>query len=328
MQVFWVTPAGVEQRPVSDLRVLLKRDDGIVWVDVPGCDGEAAEVLVDVLGCHPLAVGDCMRRNRVPRVHIYPDQAFIVLHAPERGAGGHVHYVELDQFVGERHLVTVHGPVNPAVPVEVPLRETSAVLARLRAGKLHPHTPLDLSHAVVSALAHHQEAFVERMTGEVWQLEQRVTAGVESSDPEGFLEELFAARHGLMAVKTISATTEHVYGRWVHLADGRPERDQRRLRDLLDQFERVHSLAEGEKDYLQGVIDFYRARTETKMTIAAERLTVIAVVTLPITSIASVYGMNVIVNSETEPVQLTLVLIVMAIISTVLLIWAKRRGWW
>jgi hypothetical protein len=38
-----------------------------------------------------------------------------VLHAPQPGAGGHVHYVELDQFIGERYLVTVHGPLNPAV---------------------------------------------------------------------------------------------------------------------------------------------------------------------------------------------------------------------
>ena len=26
-----------------------------------------------------------------------------------------MHYVELDQFIGERYLVTVHGPLNPAV---------------------------------------------------------------------------------------------------------------------------------------------------------------------------------------------------------------------
>ena len=42
-----------------------------------------------------------------------PDHAFIVVHAPEIGAGGRVHYLELDQFVGEDFLVTVHGPLNP-----------------------------------------------------------------------------------------------------------------------------------------------------------------------------------------------------------------------
>ena len=64
------------------------------------------------------------------------------------------------------------------------------------------------------------------------------------------------------------------------------------------------------------------------MTVAAERLAVIAVVTLPITALSSVYGMNIIVNQRTRPVELIITLAVMAVVSAVLLIWAKRRGWW
>jgi Mg2+ and Co2+ transporter CorA len=59
-----------------------------------------------------------------------------------------------------------------------------------------------------------------------------------------------------------------------------------------------------------------------------ERLAVIAAVTLPITAIASVYGMNVIVNERTHVVQLVVVLLVMVSISFLLLRWARRQGWW
>ena len=55
-------------------------------------------------------------------------------------------------------------------------------------------------------------------------------------------------------------------------------------------------MADSQKSYLQGTIEFYQARTNTKMTIAAERLAVIAAVTLPITALSSILGMNVIVN--------------------------------
>jgi magnesium transporter len=328
MDVWLVTRDGVARHEAAELPELLARDDGVVWVDIPQCDEQVAEVLVDVFGCHPLAVRDCFQRNRVPRVHVYPRHAFVILHTPELGASGHVHYVELDQFVGERHLITVHGPVNPAVPDEVPVRETRSVLARIEAGKLHPATPLELSYAIVSALARQQEAFVEELTREVWRLEQRVTSGDKGGGPEAFLEELFQARHGLMAVRTISATAGDVYGRLASLGRFQPERDRHLVDDLIDQFDRVRSLADGERDYLQGVIDFFRARTETKMTIAAERLTVIAVVTLPITAIGSVYGMNVIVNEQTHVGQLVVVLAIMALISVTLLTWAKRQGWW
>ena len=61
-------------------------------------------------------------------------------------------------------------------------------------------------------------------------------------------------------------------------------------------------------DYLQGVIEFYQTRTNTKMTIAAERLAVIAAVTLPITALSSVLGMNLIVNDATHYGSLTLAL--------------------
>jgi magnesium transporter len=64
------------------------------------------------------------------------------------------------------------------------------------------------------------------------------------------------------------------------------------------------------------------------MTIAAERLAVIAAVTLPITALSSILGMNLIVNDETHPELLAIALVVMAIMSITLLIWAKRKGWW
>jgi Mg2+ and Co2+ transporter CorA len=64
------------------------------------------------------------------------------------------------------------------------------------------------------------------------------------------------------------------------------------------------------------------------MTIAAERLAVIAVITLPITALSSIYGMNIIVNDRTQLPQLVVVLVAMALISGTLLRWAKRQGWW
>ena len=64
------------------------------------------------------------------------------------------------------------------------------------------------------------------------------------------------------------------------------------------------------------------------MTIAAERLAVIAAVTLPITALSSIFGMNVIVHERTAVGQLLLVLTVMLIMSEMLLVWTRRKGWW
>ena len=87
-------------------------------------------------------------------------------------------------------------------------------------------------------------------------------------------------------------------------------------------------MGDAQREYLQGVIEFYQTRTNTKMTIAAERLAVIAAVTLPITALSSVMGMNVIVNDATHIGWLTCLLVVMVVMSVVMLIWANRQGWW
>jgi Mg2+ and Co2+ transporter CorA len=318
---------GITHHDAGELADLLRRDDGLVWVDVATCDGDAVAKLKEAFGFHPLALRDASVRNRVPKIHPYADHVFVVLHAPHFGARGHVHYVELDQFIGARYLVTVHGPANPAVPPDVPLRQTRDVLRRIESGRFTPATAFELSYAIVSAITRLQETHVEDVTAEVWRLEQRVTAG-HLGNPEQFLEELFQARHGLLAVRTMATLGAAIYGRLAGLARAVPAEAQHLVLDVVDQFDRVRSVADGEREYLQGVIEYYKARTDTKMTIAAERLAVIAAITLPITALSSVYGMNLIVSDRTQVPHLVAVLVIMAVMSATLLGWAKRQGWW
>ena len=97
-----------------------------------------------------MAINDSKERNHIPRVHLYPDRLFIVVHAPEIGHGGHVHYLELDQFIGQNFLVTIHGPLNPVVPIEAALRETRQVAERIHQWPTETHLTVrpDLCHRV------------------------------------------------------------------------------------------------------------------------------------------------------------------------------------
>jgi Mg2+ and Co2+ transporter CorA len=152
MDVLVVCDAGVERRDVRDLPRLLERPEAVIWVDIPACDEVAIEALSGMFGFHRIAVRDCAERNHVSKVHVYPDHVFAVLHAPQVGRRGHVHYVELDQFIGRNYLVTVHGPLNPAVIPEVALLDTGAALRRIEEKNLHISSPVELSHSIVSSL--------------------------------------------------------------------------------------------------------------------------------------------------------------------------------
>jgi Mg2+ and Co2+ transporter CorA len=157
-------------------------------------------------------------------------------------------------------------------------------------------------------------------------MERRVTGG-DDGDPEKFLEEMFAVRHGLLAIRTMATLSREVYGRMTTLGVW-PGDGHALLVDVEDQWRRIGAMAEAQREYLQGVIEFYQTRTHTKMTIAAERLAVIAAVTLPVTALSSVLGMNVIVNDRTQVPALIVLLAIMAVVSLALLLWAKRKGWW
>jgi magnesium/cobalt transport protein CorA len=318
-----------------------------VWVDIPGCDTDAVRVLSEVFGFHPMAIQDCVERNRVPKMHAYLDHVFVILHAPERGKRGHVHYIELDQFVGRNYLVTVHGPINPAVQPDIALRETRAVLARIEAGRLRPASAFELSHAIVSALVRNQEDYVERVTSDVWQLEQRVTGG-HVDDPEEFLNELFRARHGLLAVRTMGALSGAIYEGMASLTRISPE-GQRFVSEIAGQFRRVSSVADGEREYLQGVIEFYQTTLTIKAALIGQaqneevkrlteasytqneeikKISAWAAIIFAPTLIGTVYGMNFDHMPELHWMfGYPLALVVMALASAALYMVFKRRGW-
>jgi hypothetical protein len=168
-------------------------------------------------------VQDCLCRNPAPKLHVYADHVFLVLHSPEPGKGGHVHTIELDLFLSASVLVTVHGPLNPVVDPDVSLVETRAVAARIDSGRWTPASAPDLAHALVTALNRHMSRHVADLTSATWELERKVTDG-HLGDPETFLAEMFGVMHGLQAVRTSASLDHEVFGRMAKLGQPRPRR--------------------------------------------------------------------------------------------------------
>jgi magnesium transporter len=327
MKLRWIDSKGVSEPDLAELPALRKRTDGFLWLDIPVWSDAAEAILAKEFQFHPIAISESRNRNHIPRVHVYPDHVFIVVHAPEIGAGGHVHYLELDQFVGENFLVTVHGPQSPKVPLQAALQETEAVAIRMDSGRLHPTSTFGLTYAIVSSIARREAEMVAEIARDVGLMEQRVMAEAEE-DPHEFLSQLFAARHELLTIKTMAEQGSEIYRRAIKLTRFVPPEGLELMQDVLDQYETVAHISDSQLRFLIGVTEFYRARTDTKMAIAAERLAVIAAVTLPITSLSSVVGMNVIVNESTHWVWLAILLLIMLIISLILLRWSRKQGWW
>ena len=252
----------------------------------------------DVRVPRPLAIRDCREPGHVPKVHAYDDHLFVVLHAPERDADGQIQHRELNQFLGPRYLVTVHERVRTGTR-QRPRLETDAVLDRIESGRVRPdHT--------CRAVVRHRDAALGADGADGlgagqrrWpSLEQAVSSHERhllrrsSDNPETIVDEMFELRHALLAIETIADQNRVVYARTAALAP-RCCREQRRfIDDVEDQFNQVRRLCRGQKELLQGVLDFSRTRTSAKMDLAMSRLALLSAIALPISIISSIYGMQ------------------------------------
>jgi magnesium transporter len=115
------------------------------------------------------------------------------------------------------------------------------------------------------------------LAAESGRLEQRVMLGEDLEDPEAFLEELFEAWYALLAIRTMATHGSASYGRMARLVRFLPDTAPDLFADIADQFDVIETMADGQREFLHGVIEFYQTRTSTHMTIAAEKSAATAV---------------------------------------------------
>jgi magnesium transporter len=92
---------------VSDL--LAMGDCEVVWVDIDDPSKDDLVRLADELGLHHLAVEDALEAHQRDKYVHYEHHVFLVAHGVELDVdGADLRLVELDVFIGDQWLVTVH----------------------------------------------------------------------------------------------------------------------------------------------------------------------------------------------------------------------------
>ena len=97
--------------------------------------------------------------------------------------------------------------------------------------------------------------------------------GHVGADPEPFLNELFKTWCALLAIRTIAVHSTATYDRTAKLVRHLPAGERPLVADIADRFHQVANMADGQREFLHGVIEFFQTRTSTHITIAAESLT-------------------------------------------------------
>lgn len=206
---------------------------------------------------------------------------------------------------------------------------------------LHISSPYELSHSIVSALIRRESDLVASLAKESGELEQRVMLGEDLEDPEELLEELFQAWYRLLAVRTMATHSGAIYGRMARMVQFLPDTAPPLFTDITDQFEMVTVMADGQREFLHGVIEFYQTRTATHMTVAAEKTALtgvqqnedmrritawVAIVAVP-TAVTGFFGQNVPYPGFGTTAGFIASMLLMIVFAAVLYIVFKRKDW-
>src|SRR6185312_12228725 len=183
MTVRLVSNGGVMEKSVEEIPVLLKREDGFVWLDVPQWTVEIDGLLAAELNLHSVARECCRVRNHMPM------------------GQGETRLVELDLFVGDRFLITVHKRDDASIAAVEAVSEIEETLDRIGGGRIAPRTPVELTHALVSLMALRQRLLVQDVAVRVSEVEDKVLHQ-QLTNPEHALEEMFLVRYELLSVRT------------------------------------------------------------------------------------------------------------------------------
>ena len=92
----------------------LKPNSGVwVWVALESPTPDEARILSDVFHFHELAVEDALAALHHPKLESYGDYLYVILHGIDFRAKEHEFRTQdVDFFVSERYLVTVHSGVS------------------------------------------------------------------------------------------------------------------------------------------------------------------------------------------------------------------------
>jgi magnesium transporter len=324
MELCWISGGRAESRPVDEAADLLSAPEGVVWLDVPKSDEAAVSLLKETFGFHPMALQDCTEGSPLPKVHVYGDHAFVIVHAVEDGMDGHSQIVEHFQFVGPRVLVTLHTVIDGAG--ELTRREAQAVRQRLLAGRLHPATGAELSQSIVSGIVRHLETRVAAIAKRTKTLERHIMSA-STAAPDDLLNELFSVRHELYTLRTATAEDREVYARLAAIPT-MPTEVVPVIHDLMDHFDRLRNVCDDEKELLQEVLDLFQTRIANDLNTFAKQVTAWGAIIVTATLVAGIYGMNFANMPELDwRYGYPLALGMMVVIGIFLAVYFKRRGW-
>ena len=289
----------------------------LVWIDADS-HGPEVEALLRDLGVHPLTIEDVFETRTVPKVEDFGRYLFILAHAVRVQGGDPSRLVEaeLDILVGAGWVFTHHDAALTAP-------------AQFREEAMRTHRALDparITHALLDRLIDDALPAIDAFDDELEKLEKISLSRIPRRST---VPRVLSLRSALHRFRRAAVHQREVL---LRLARGEfaviPAEQLPFFRDVHDHAVRIADEIDDARELLSGILEAHLSMVSNRLNEIMKVLTMMASVFLPISFIASVYGMNFQFMPELRsPWGYPAVLAAMALTAAGLLWWFHRRGW-
>ena len=296
---------------------------GLRWINIERPGALERTWLEEHFDFHALDLEDVLSRNQRPKIDVYDDYLFIVLHLPvfDRAAG-RLGTGELDLFVGPDYVVTL--PNQPLQPVEY-LFERCRAKEELRE-QLFSRGSGYLLYRLVDDSFDYCFPMLRKIGNKLDALEDDIFEGAADEvvrDISNVKQEIINFRKVIRPQRPVLRDLEKVKQRYL-ASDFDLEIY---FDDIVDAHERIWDMLENYKEVAEALEETNESVISHRLNDILRVLTSISVVILPLTLIASIMGMNSWVPGEHNEAGFFVVLGVMAMILVGLVAYFRKRGW-
>jgi magnesium transporter len=294
---------------------------GLRWVNIERPGALEQGWLEEHFEFHPLDYEDVTSRNQRPKIDEYPDYLFIVLHFPVFDkAVGRLNTGELDMFVGPDFLITL--PNAPLQPVRY-LFERCRSSEDMREA-LFSKGPGYLLYKVVDDSFDYCFPMLRKVGNKLDTIESEIFEGRSEEvvrDISNVKQEIINFRKIIRPQRTVLRDLERTKQRYL------AEDLEIYFDDIVDASERIWDMLENYKEVVEALEDTNESVLSHRVNDVLRVLTAFSVIVLPLTLIASIFGMNVALPGDESLAIFWVIVVAMIGVLGGMLAFFRSRGW-
>jgi magnesium transporter len=290
------------------------------WYHILTPTEENLTYLKDNFNFHPLDIEDCRSKTQRPKIDIYDDYYFIILHFP--------YYDKVNKFIKTKEVKIFWGK-NYIITIG-----NSHWVVRDLFNKAKENTKLteeflgDSSDKLLYRI-------LERILSETFILLSKLGEEVDTISRELFskraeksIERISITRKNIILLDTIFKPQLRLFHKFESgEIKGFAQDMEEYWGNILDFYQKIWDLVEDDKELIEGLSKTFDSLQTNKINEIMKVLTFISTIILPLTFITGLYGMNINLPFQAHPLAFWIVASFMFMIFAILIFYFKRKRW-